>query len=110
MSTNMKCPDCDNGKSEPPVFIKWSPGRKPATDADMREALEKLSVCDRCHGTGAVPEEMAEWINHGEQMRLLRLSAGVGLRDGAQMLGVRPSELSDLERGMVNNLNAEVCY
>lgn len=69
-----------------------------------------MTECSRCNGTGEVPDEMKDWIEHGWQLRMLRRAADVSLRDGAQMIGVSPSELSAIEWGNVENLSVEVEY
>lgn len=97
----MKCPDCDNGKTGPPSFVRWSPGRKPKTEAEMKQAIEKLCVCHLCDGKGEVPDHTAEWIAQGNAFRELRIRKGLGLRRAADILGVRASEISDAELGKV---------
>lgn len=106
----MKCPDCDNGRTDPPLHVSWKPGCRPLPDDELIAALEQMTHCTLCKGTGDVPDEMQEWIDHGWQLRMLRRTADVSLRDGAKMLGIKPSELSAIEWGCVDNLSVEVSY
>ena len=62
--------------------------------------------CQQCGGIGYIPIEMVEWIDHGERLRDYRVNAlQQGLRDTAIMIGIKPSQLSAIECGMINNLH-----
>lgn len=89
----VKCPDCDNGIMVG-MFPKYTEGRSgpPAV----------LVECDRCGGTGKVPETMLAWIEIGNQCRIIRESEDLGLRSGAVEYGMLPSELSAIESGKVD--------
>lgn len=58
-------------------------------------------TCDRCQGTGNIPDEMLEWIERGRKLREDRKSRGMTLRKEAEERGMLPSELSRIERGIV---------
>ena len=81
------CPDCNNGK----IFGMGCPGFKPM-------AL----TCPRCKGTGIIDEVMLKWIKAGSILRYNRLNRDIGLREEAKILKIRPSLLSEYERGVKN--------
>jgi hypothetical protein len=89
-SQSVKCQDCDNGEIVG-VFPKHI----------EREAGPHgiLLDCDRCGGTGMIPEAMLAWIEIGHQCRLIREAEDLGLRSGAVEYGMKPSELSRIETG-----------
>lgn len=45
-----------------------------------------------------------------QSSEMTREQAWVGLRDGAVILGVKPSDLSSIEAGIVDNSGLEPCY
>lgn len=51
--------------------------------------------CDRCDGTGRVPDPVAI----GDHLRKKRENAGVSLRTIAKQMNISATYLSDMERG-----------
>ena len=86
----VQCPDCDGGMRIAffPKYIERGSG-PPVVRLD----------CDRCNGTGRIPESMLKWIEIGSQCRIIRETEDLGLREGAVEYGMRPSELSRIETG-----------
>lgn len=63
-------------------------------------------TCPRCSGSGVMPAVILTWIAKGNEYRRRRMAAGIGLREGADMIGILASLLSDVEAGMVENSRA----
>lgn len=81
----MKCPECKDGK----IF--------------GFACLRPVSLpCPRCKSTGEVPDIQTKWMKSGEEIKRIRRDNGMGLTAGAKYLGIKPSELSEYERGMKN--------
>lgn len=87
------CPDCENGNIVG-LFPKYVEG--------VTGPPAILLDCDRCSGTGKIPAAMIEWIEIGNQCRILREIEDLGLRSGAVEYGMLPSELSRIECGKVD--------
>lgn len=86
-SQTVICPDCDGKKQ---VFqIACGPSGSRAGWVD----------CDRCGGTGEITAEQAGRIAAGRARRQERIARDVSLMEEAKRLGMRPSELSAIERG-----------
>ncbi|HWA98896.1 MAG TPA: helix-turn-helix transcriptional regulator [Pirellulales bacterium] len=51
---------------------------------------------------------MLDWIAAGKRLREKRIARGVGLREGAEVMGVLPSLLSSIENGRVDPSRYEV--
>ena len=77
----MKCPECENGKIVPAFH-------------------PMILGCPRCNGKGEIPDIQEEWIKKGAEYKRIRLEHGLGLRFGADQLGIQASVLSEYERGM----------
>lgn len=94
----MKCPSCKNGIRGVPLIVHptWI-----MTDEELQKAWDFISKCDRCNGTGEVSEESAEWIERGKQMKQARLSMRIGMRQSAEVYGIDPLIVSQMERGIV---------
>lgn len=58
--------------------------------------------CQRCHGTGWVPEEMLAWEKAGARLRSARQARRVGIREEAFARGIRPTVLFDAEAGIID--------
>lgn len=89
----MKCPDCDKGQ-QLAMFPRYAPEFK----GRRRNAI--VVTCSRCGGSGQVDEDTIEWILKGKKLREDRLSRGMTLRSEAKRLGISPSQLSRMERGV----------
>jgi hypothetical protein len=85
----MKCPDCENG-TVIGFFARMADG--------TTKPVVKLP-CPCCQGTCQVPDEMPERRAAGKQLHELRLSRRLGLRQAAELLGMLPSDLCNLEHG-----------
>lgn len=95
-----KCPECNNGTATLlfPVYAQHVP-------KDRRKPVLEIP-CDRCKGTGEVSEQSTRWIIIGRKMRKDRLARGFGLRREAMRRGIKPSELSDMENGVIEPIPA----
>jgi len=58
--------------------------------------------CSSCDGAGEITDLREAWIRQGEQLRASRLARDMSLREFARCLGVKPSALSNAERGRVD--------
>ncbi len=88
----MECPDCDGGGKIIGLFvIRTGGGGGPCREFQ----------CFRCGGSGAVPDEVAAWMVAGRKMRGDRRLRCNTLRKEADERGMKPSELSAMERGVV---------
>ena len=58
--------------------------------------------CSRCKGTGVISVQMALWLRMGEALRTDRIRENCGGRERAQMLGLTPLQLNDVEHGKVD--------
>lgn len=59
--------------------------------------------CDRCGCSGIISAEMQSWIDRGKAYQKRRREKRQLLSDACDIMGVSLSELSSLERGMVDN-------
>lgn len=83
---SVKCPRCDGaGKT----FGMACPGFVPV---EME--------CLVCHGAGAVSQETVEQVAEGRAIAKRRISKDLSLRELAKKLGVRPTRMSEIERGL----------
>ena len=83
----MKCPTCDGEKT---VVGIGCPGFK------------RVEIpCFTCNGSGDCAEAQIEAIRKGKLMRDQRIKADRSLREQADILGIKASTLSDLERGKI---------
>jgi len=88
----MECPDCSgDGKVIGLFAIRTDGGCDPCREFP----------CFRCGGSGSVPDETTVWMTTGKAMREDRKSRRNTLRKEAEERGMRPSVLSDMERGRV---------
>lgn len=60
--------------------------------------------CPRCSGKCSISWDEFRWGLKGDQLRSERENMGLGLRQAADLWGMKPSELSDIESGKVDNL------
>lgn len=86
----MQCPDC-KGKKLIGGFVNAGYGH-----------YYGKTPCLRCQGKGDVPDEMADWAEKGAKLRQLRIKRKLSIFDAAKRLGVRSSDISRAERGMVD--------
>jgi hypothetical protein len=92
----MKCPSCKGSGDGGPCHYN--------TGINQRTGMcggywKDSSVCIRCNGSGEVPDEMADWMEIGKQLRQERIARGETLYDAAERLGTTSSELSAIEKG-----------
>ncbi len=90
MTSMIPCPDC-NASGDITGLVCGPDGGSIRT-----------MPCFRCKGERAIPSEQAEWIRCGELLRRDRIAHNVGGRERAQMLGITPLSLNDIEHGKVN--------
>ena len=84
----VKCPQCN--------------GFKEITDIFRRFVLP----CPLCMGKGKVANKHVLWIARGKKLRDFRLDVlGIGLREAARKFQVDASNLSKMERGIINPRN-----
>jgi len=62
-------------------------------------------TCDLCEGTGQIDNRKWYWRALGYELKNIRLAKGISLRAAAKMLGVDASNLSKMERGVVEPRN-----
>lgn len=86
----MNCPDCTGGV-DPVVLVDYADGS--GGSGSVR--------CFRCNGTNIVSDETVQWIAEGKRIRDDRTARGLLLHAEALRLGLRPSELSRMERGYI---------
>lgn len=61
----------------------------------------KMLPCHRCDGLKEVPDEMKEWMAHGETLKDRRIEKRITLRKAAKFLKMDVCELSDMEIGKI---------
>lgn len=88
----MICPDCDGTRRVIASHVRYGDGSG-ATNVSLR--------CSRCIGKGVVPDEMAEWIRVGQEMRKSRLAIYRTLRQEALRRGMTAMQLSQMEHGKI---------
>lgn len=85
------CPECKGeGKYYSRRFVTRTTG------CDYEEGEQ---TCFTCDGSGSITDAHATRIEQGRMLRENRKARGLSLRQEAQRLGMKPSELNDLERG-----------
>jgi transcriptional regulator with XRE-family HTH domain len=55
----------------------------------------------RCNGEGKVKEEMIEWHENGKILANKRRDYGLKMRDAAKYLKIEVTNLSKMERGII---------
>ena len=86
----MKCWDCDG------------------TGILQMLAFEKKKVagieieCERCDGSGKVPQDMERWVERGKKLKEKRIGMRINLHKFAEQLQCLPIDLSKAERGIVD--------
>jgi len=94
----ISCPQCKGKKEITGLF--------PCYNDNVPQEERKPVVflpCPRCNSKGEVPEEMLTWIEKGAKIKAKRIDEeGITLRQKAKKLGIRCSELSNIERGCVD--------
>lgn len=93
------CPGCRGRGHLMAYFIRYKPGH---CGPSCREL-----PCHVCNGAKSVPEESLRWMEHGDMLRNRRINAGIGMREGADRLGIRASELCEIENGRVSNFHID---
>ncbi len=90
----MICPDCKGDRQVIASHVSYSNGSS---------GFNKPFWCTRCKATGEVPDETAEWIRLGQQLRDFRVNSGNyrNLAAEADRRGITTVELSQMERGVI---------
>lgn len=76
-------------------------------------AFEKKKVagieieCERCEGSGGVPQEMERWVERGKKLKEKRIGMRINLHKFADQLECLPIDLSKAERGIVDPKDME---
>lgn len=65
----------------------------------------KEMTCHSCDGKGYFTPQQVAWRRQGDEMRAYRLSFGMTLHRAALQLGRKPSEISAMESGKIDNSN-----
>lgn len=86
MDGKAKCPECTDGY----ILGFGCPGFRPVS-----------IKCEMCGGTGLVFRFTLEWRAIGLEMKKDRIARGKPLRVEAQERGMKPVELSEMERGLI---------
>lgn len=55
--------------------------------------------CKLCQGSGKVDDKQLAACTKGAEAKQKRLAAGYGLREYAEMIGMKPSDLCNMENG-----------
>lgn len=84
------CPDCKGAGKSGPVHINR--GDKPH---EWRESMD----CQFCQGSGHIDQDHKDSRDLGEKLRAKRAEREETLMAASIRLGLKPSELSGLERG-----------
>ena len=86
-----QCPDCKGKGWSGPVHINR--GDQPH---EWRDRIE----CHFCKGSGAIFDDQQEAANLGKKFREKRVAREESLLEASKRLGLRPAQLSRLERGV----------
>lgn len=87
----MKCPTCGGS------------GRSIAIVCGPKHHCAPMPVpCHSCNGTGTVSEQRQQWWEKGRMLRLARLGLDKSHRELAAVLGVKPTDISRAEAGLVD--------
>lgn len=92
---NYRCPLCNGAKTQLAMFPRYVHGY-----TGERKACIEMP-CSLCQGSGTIQEEQLRWYEDGRLMRAERINRGVGLRQEAEIRGMLPSELSNMEQGRI---------
>jgi hypothetical protein len=95
------CPRCDGSKKMIGMFPKYVEGHSgpPAIELD----------CPICSGQGTVSSDFEERSKRGAEFHRIRVDVlGLGLREAADLWGMKASELSNIETGRVDNSHFKV--
>lgn len=71
-------------------------------ECDGRCASPFGEHCRMCAGLGIVDETKMDWFNRGKQCKELRLYEGFGMRQYAELNGILPSDLCNMEHGRMD--------
>ncbi len=66
---------------------------------------QSLGKCDMCEGVGIMPEHVSRWHPYGERIKAERIYRRLTLRAAAKLLGLDASNLSKMERGIIQPRN-----
>lgn len=94
MNSNILCPSC-HGKKQVPVFgIRYAPGHTGPSSG--------IFPCHFCEGVGTISTERQARIAIGKAYHDYRVEVlQLGLREAADLWGLKPSHLSSIELGKV---------
>lgn len=91
------CPACDAIGKMLATGIRYAEGHT--------GPYYKMLPCPDCGGQKTILAIRLEWIERGEEIRRWRRANELTLHDVAERSGLRPSEVSFLESGRVDNTN-----
>lgn len=87
------CPHC-SGKKRSLCHVNYG---------SVRPGEWKMMDCSTCSGGGRVTRGHMDRIEAGLKLRRERVAKGLSLRDEAIRLGIKVTELSDMERGRIRD-------
>lgn len=87
------CPMCD-GKKRSLCHVNYG-GSRPNE--------WKMMDCSTCNGAGRVTQEHMQRLEAGRKLRGERVAKSLSLREEAIRLGIKVTELSDMERGRIRD-------
>jgi hypothetical protein len=102
MSEMVKCPDCGApGEMRPYLATRTRQDGAPVHSYGM-------ALCHTCGGTAELTSQTLTEITLGSRLRSLRVGLFRSLREQAQMLGIQPEMLSQIEFGRITDENREI--
>jgi len=97
-SERVPCPVCFGRKKLIPVVVRPAPGVSRQEVAESLVDNDGLD-CPTCGCQGTITEERERRLEMGGKLRDARRSAGMGIREFAEALGVLPSVWNAIEHG-----------
>lgn len=94
------CISCSGSGETYVSGIRYAEGHKGPYSAVVK--------CSRCKGKRLIPAMMNGWILRGTAIRCARMKRKFTLIKEAERRGISLVELSDIERGMVDNSSVEI--
>jgi DNA-directed RNA polymerase subunit M/transcription elongation factor TFIIS len=89
--SSITCPDCDGSGTLRMLFPKYAEGVTGPPALDI--------ACTTCNGSKVVSSDYFRFEKSGLECLSLRQSMDLGLREAADKLGIKASELLSYERG-----------
>ena len=91
---NAMCPDCVGSGLLLGMFPKYVENKSGPPVVELK--------CDRCGGSGKVPNAMLEWMEIGRRCKAVRIKNRKRRRDVAAEYGIKLLELCRIESGKVD--------